>query len=123
VLALIGRRVEQVQPPPSAPSPSEPPPSQPPLEVSAFHLALSIRGSYEGMLIALPPEHWISWHQADPSAVAARLLQLARLVDPKQVATSKQKPKPKPAKGYVDGKIARAHVATARLLAQTRTTP
>src|SRR5215212_1544772 len=121
VLALIGRCVEQAQPPP--PSPAEPSPLQQSLEVSAFHLALSIRGSYEGMLIALPPEHWISWDGADPSAVAARLQQLARFVDLKQVAASKRKPKPNAAKGYVDGKTARTHVATARLLAQARTRP
>jgi hypothetical protein len=94
VLALIGRCVEQAQPPASVP----------PLQVSAFHLALSVRGSYEGMLIALPPEHWTSWRGADPSAVAARLRQLARHIDPRQLATSKRTPKPKAAKGYVDGK-------------------
>jgi IS4 transposase len=113
VLALIGRCVEQAQPPASVP----------PLQVSAFHLALSVRGSYEGMLIALPPEHWTSWRGADPSAVAARLRQLARHIDPRQLATSKRTPKPKAAKGYVDGKIARAHVATARVLAHARTRP
>jgi hypothetical protein len=93
------------------------------LQVSAFHLALSIRGGYEGMLIALPPERWTSWHGADPSAVAARLRQLARLIDPRQLATSKRKPKRTQPKGYVDGKIARADVATARVLAHARTRP
>jgi DDE family transposase len=113
MLALIGRCVEQAQPPPP----------EPPLEVSAFHLALSIRRGYEGMLIALPPERWTAWRQADPSAVAERLRQLARHIDPRQVATSKRKPKRTQPKGYVDGKTARAHVATARLLSQAQTRP
>jgi len=59
VLALIGRCVEQAQPQPPAPS-AKTPASVPPLQGSAFHLALSIRGGYEGMLIAVPAEHWTS---------------------------------------------------------------
>ena len=111
VLALIGRCVEQAHHQPLA----EPPP-----EVSMFHLALTIKRGYEGMLIAVPPEHWTFWQQADPGAVAERLVQLARRIDPKQLATSKRKPKRAQLKGYVDGKTARAHVATARVLAQAR---
>ena len=46
-------------------------------EVSTYHLALHVRGGYEGMLIALPPEQWRAY-EADPTALADRLLQLAR---------------------------------------------
>lgn len=119
VLALLQRAVEQAHQPPPAPPPSAPPP----MEVSCFHLAVQIRGGYEGLLIALPPEHWPRWDEADPDGLAQHLLRLARTINPRQVATSKRGSKtPKP-KGYVDGKTARAHVATARLLAKTRTTP
>ncbi len=83
-----------------------------------FHLALTIKRGYEGMLIAIPPEHWTPWQQADPGAVAERLVQLARRIDPKQLATNKRNPKRAQPKAYVDGKIIRAHVATARVLAQ-----
>ncbi len=108
VLALLQRCVEQAH------HEQKPPP-----EVSAFHLALHIRSGYEGMLIALPPEQWPSY-DGDPTALAERLLRLARNIDPRQVATSKRGPKvPKP-KGYVDGAIARAHVSTARVLANAR---
>jgi len=41
----------------------------------------------------------------------------------RQVATSKSKLKAKTPKGYVDGRTARAHVATARVLAQAKITP
>jgi IS4 transposase len=115
VLALLARCVERAHQ-----RAHEPPP-----EVSTYHLALHVRAGYEGLLIAVPPEHWTSWHAADPAHLAERLLQLARRIDPRQVAPSKRKPKPKPKtpKGYVDGKTARAHVATARVLAQARTRP
>ena len=117
VLALLQRAVEQAhQPPPAAPP-------APRREVSCFHLAVQTRGSYEGLLIALPSEHWTCWHTADPVGLAQHLLRMARNINPRQVATSKRKPKPKAPKGYVDGKTARKHVATARLLASGKTTP
>jgi hypothetical protein len=83
-----------------------------------FHLALSINSRYEGLCVAVPPEHWTCWRQADPPTVAKRRLHLARHIDPKRVATSKRKAKCRQPKGYVDGKTARAHVATARVLAE-----
>ena len=113
VLTLLARCVEQ----------AHAQQDKPPLDVSTYHLAVQVKGSYEGMTIALPPECWPSWQQADPVGLAERLLSLARNIDPRQVATSKRKPKPKTPKGYVDGKTARAHVATARALAQARTRP
>jgi len=71
VLALLQRAVEQThQPPPAPPSPAAPPPPPPPLEVSCFHLAVQVRGGYEGLLIALPPEHWPRWNDADPAGLA-----------------------------------------------------
>ena len=108
VLALLQRCVEQAHQD-----------QKPPLEVSTYHLALHIRGGYEGMLIALPPEQWRSY-DGDPTAVADRLMQLARNVDPRQVATSKRGPKVAKRKGYVDGAIVRAQVSTARVLAHAR---
>jgi hypothetical protein len=95
-------------------------PPQPPPAVSLFHLALTIQSSYEGMLIALPGGHWSVWRQASPGTVAERLMALARHINPKRVATSKRKPKPLQRKGYVDGKTARSHIATARVLAKAR---
>jgi len=117
VLALLQRAVEQAHQPPPAVPPA------PPLEVSCFHLAVQVRGGYEGLLIALPPEHWPRCNGADPAGLAQHLLRLARNINPRQVATSKRAPKTAKPKGYVDGKTARAHVATARLLAPGKTTP
>jgi hypothetical protein len=93
---------------------------EPPPEVSTYHLALQVRDNFQGLLIAVPPEAWPPWDAVSPSGLAARLLGLARHINPRQVATSKRKPKPKTAKGYVDGKTARTHIATARVLTQAR---
>ena len=112
VLALVQRCVEQVH----QPTPETAPPKTAP-EVSCFHLAQHIKSGYEGLLIAVPPEYWPSQHDADPVRLAERLLHLARHIDPRRVVLSKRKPKPKTPKGYVDGATARAHVATARVLA------
>jgi IS4 transposase len=106
VLALLQRCIEQAHQA-----------THPTLQVSAYHLALQIRSGYEGMLIALPAERWSSG-DADPAAVAAHLTRLARNVVPRQVAASPRGPKPASKKGYVDAAVARAHVATARVLAQ-----
>jgi IS4 transposase len=116
VLALLGRCVEQAHV-------THQEPHKPALAVSTFHLAVQVKCSYEGLLIAVPPEHWPSPQQADPVGLAERLLILARRINPGQVATSKRKPKPKTPKGYVDAKTARAHVATARIIAQASKRP
>jgi IS4 transposase len=94
--------------------------THPTLQVSAYHLALQIRVRYEGMLIALPAAQWSSSSDADPTAVAAHLIRLARNVVPRQVAASPRGPKRVAKKGYVDAAVARAHVATARVLAQAK---
>lgn len=112
VLALLARCVEQAHQH-----------QEPPSEVSTYHLALQVRGSCQGMLVAVPPEHGPSPHEAGPDRLAERLLCLARHIDPRQVATSKCKPKPKTPKGYVDGRTARSHAATERVRAQARTRP
>ena len=112
VLALLARCVEQAHQQ-----------RQPPLEVSTFHLALLVTGSYEGMLIAVPSECWPPPNETAPTCLAERLLSLARHISPRAVATSKRKLKPKTPKGYVDGKTARTQIATARVLAQAKARP
>ncbi len=109
VLALVARCVERAH----APAPP----------VSLFHLAVHIRSGFDGLLIAVPPEHWPGTVEGGLAGLVERLLQLARHVDPKRVAASKRGPKPKVPKGYVDGKTARAHVATARVMAKAKLAP
>jgi IS4 transposase len=94
--------------------------TDPALQVSAYHLALQIRSGYEGMIIALPAEQWSSYGDADPAALTRHLMRLARSIVPRQIASSPRGPKAAARKGYVDGAVARAHVATARVLAQAK---
>jgi hypothetical protein len=93
---------------------------QPQLEVSTYHLAEHVKSGYEGMLIAVPAEHWPDATGQTAQSLAERLLRLARRILPKQVATSKRGPKLDKPKGYVDASIARSHVSTARVLKQAR---
>jgi len=108
VLALIERCVERVHTPAAKPAAKAAP------KMSLYHLVLQIRGGYEGLLIAVPPEHWTACGAADPPALAARLLSLARKIDPGRMTVRRRKPKPpveKPKPASSD------HVATARILA------
>ncbi|MDV7211327.1 IS4 family transposase, partial [Azotobacter beijerinckii] len=85
-------------------------------EASPYHLAVQVRSRYEGMLVALPMEHWPAWVDDSAGTLAQRLLALARHIKPGQVATSKRGPKVKKPREWVDGATARAHVSTARVI-------
>ena len=61
--------------------------------------------------LAVPPEHLLSQHGADPGRLAERLLHLAQHIESCRATLSKRKPKTP--KGYVDG-------ATARVLAEAK---
>lgn len=92
----------------------------PQLDVSTYHLAVQIRSSYEGMLIALPNSMWEPWSKAEPHRVTQRLLALARHANPKRLATDKRGPKIDKPKGYVDKAVAQTHVSTAKVLKQAK---
>lgn len=94
--------------------------THPQLEVSTFHLATHVRSDYKGMLIAVPWEYWNKAAHHSTQTLIDKLLQLARQVLPRQVATSKRGPKLDKRKGYDDGTTARSHVSTARVLKQAR---
>ena len=87
-------------------------------EASIYHLAVQVRSGYEGMQIALPSEYL----PAIPvEKLAQRLLELARNIQPKQVAKSPRGPKvPKP-KTWVQGKAVNAHVSTDRVIKAAKT--
>lgn len=91
--------------------------SHPQLDVSTYHLAVDITSDYGPMLHMLPPEQLPrADDDDDPGQLAERLLLLGSRMNPKQLATSRRKPKAVQAKGYVEGAIARSHVSTARVL-------
>ncbi|WP_237478725.1 hypothetical protein [Lichenibacterium dinghuense] len=109
VLALVARCVERAH----APAPP----------VSLFHLAVHIRSGFDGLQIAVPPEYWPGPVEGGLTGLVERLLQLGRRIDPRRVATAKRAPKRNAPKVYVDGKTARAHVATARVMAKAELAP
>ncbi len=88
----------------------------PQLDISTYHLAVQIRSGYEGMLIALPESSWQSWSGAPFGVVAQYLVDLARLINPSRLATSKRGPKINKPKPYVDKTTAQTHISTDRVL-------
>jgi IS4 transposase len=83
--------------------------------LSSYYLADEVAGTYRGMMIAIPDEHWRVFAQATTAELAGLLKDLARRVD---LAALRKHPrgakKPRPPKP-VDQR--RKHVSTARLLA------
>jgi hypothetical protein len=87
-------------------------------ELSDYHLALEVRGKYQGLMIALPPEEWQEVRQWSVAAFAEWLLGLAQQV---RLARFPKKPrgpkKPRPRRTrFTKAK----HIATARLLTEER---
>jgi IS4 transposase len=85
--------------------------------LSLYYVTDAIRGQYQGMLIAIPASGWTDYDGMSPAQLACELRRLAATVDPTRLSTHRRAPKPKKAKGYVTGRVARRHVATARVLA------
>ena len=73
-----------------------------------------VRAGYEGMLIAVPSENFPI--EKTSKGLAERLLALARLIKPKQIAKSPRGPKVAKPKEWLEGQAARAHVSTDRVL-------
>jgi IS4 transposase len=109
VLAVLKRSVETAHT--TAGSTETSPP-----DISTYYLALDVRGQYEGMLIALPAQHWSHWSETTPALIASKLIELAARVDPVRVRTRKRGPKINKPTAYVEGETARSHHSTARLL-------
>ena len=80
--------------------------------MSTYHLAEHVKSGY------VPAEHWSEATRETTESLTECLLRLARRILPTQVATSKSGQKINKPKGYVDGRIARSHVSTARVLKQ-----
>lgn len=82
--------------------------------VSDFFLADEIAGTYRGMMIAIPAEHWQPLANADAKTLAQLLIALARKASLPRYKKSPRGPKkPKPRRT----RFAKAkHIATSRLL-------
>jgi IS4 transposase len=88
---------------------------KPERQISTYYLADEWQGTYRGMMIALPPEHWARFQDMSAADLAAELLRLAGLLRPARYAKSPRGPK-KPNTKKLSGKVDH-HVSVARLLA------
>ena len=112
VLALLKRVIEQAHEA-----------THPELDVSTFHLTVEINSGYEAMAVALPPEHLPQVGDLAVHQLMELLLLLAARLKPRQLTTSKRVPKKHIIKGFVDGALARSHVATPRVIKAGWATP
>ena len=85
-------------------------------EVSSYYLALELRRTYDGMMIAIPPPYWAVFREMAKAELAESLRELAASVTLSRYRKHPRGPKKKPPArtAYKNG----SHVATARLIAQ-----
>jgi hypothetical protein len=87
-------------------------------KVSGYYLSLEIRGTYDGMMIAVPDEHWTVFRTLSVKKFAALLKQIAGHVNLSRYKKHSRGPKKPPPKKttYKNG----GHVSTYRLLQQRK---
>ena len=90
-------------------------------KVSGYYVADEIQMTHRGMMIAIPEDEWVVFHDLSPVALADVLVQLARRVPLARFRKHPRGPKKPQPKKQSGAKI--KHVATAKILKarQTRT--
>jgi IS4 transposase len=84
-------------------------------EVSAYYVAEEVQMTHRGMMIAIPEDEWVVWHDLTPRELGAVLVELAGLVRIEEYRKSPRGPKKPPPKKQSGAKI--KHVSTAKILA------
>jgi IS4 transposase len=84
-------------------------------EVSAYYVAEEVQMTHRGMMIAIPEDEWVVFHDMTPRELGAVLVELASLVRMEQYRKSRRGPKKPAPKKQSGAKI--KHVATAKILA------
>jgi hypothetical protein len=88
-------------------------------EVSTYYLAGEISRTYQGMMLAIPPEYWAGFGKLSAPEMAQTLRELSAHVRLSAFQRHPRGPKkPGRKKKYVSASEAKAHVSTARLLAE-----
>jgi hypothetical protein len=85
-------------------------------EVSGYYLADEISGTYRGMMIAIPAEHWVIFQRMAPSKLISLLKQLSANV--KLSAFRKHPRGPKKPQPKRKSCKKSPHVSTAKILAE-----
>jgi IS4 transposase len=88
--------------------------------ISLYFVVIEIKNMFGGMMITLPPESWQPIEQMRPDQVAKFLVDTAGHIKPGRFRKTTRGPKKITKKGYVPGKVARAHVATSRVIAAAK---
>ncbi len=110
ILAVIQAAVEAAHPQAKAKG----------IEISPFFISIEVKATYGGMMIAVADEIWAAFDKQTPLQLSRLLLLIAQHAQPKRLRKRPRGPKKKTKKGYVDGRAARKHVSTARVLASGR---
>ncbi len=87
-------------------------------KLSYYYLGEELDATYQGMMIALPPEDWSDLGTMSLPQFSSLLQEWAQLVNLKAFTSTKRKPKKKKPKPPYDPR--HPHVSTARLLAQKK---
>lgn len=86
-------------------------------DLSNFYMADEIKSVYRGMMIAIPPRHWVQFQTMPIATLCKLLVQIAKRIDWDMLQKSHRGPKrPKPKLPSAKNK----HVSTAKLLAAAR---
>jgi hypothetical protein len=87
-------------------------------EMSHYYIALEVRQTYLGMMVALPPPRWVGFRRLSASQLARVLKGVACQVRPDRYRKARRGPKkPAPPKGrYKNG----GHVSTQKLIQERR---
>ncbi len=84
-------------------------------EVSAYYVAEEVQMTHRGMMIAIPEDEWVVFHDMTPVELGAVLVELAAAVRMAEYRKQPRGPKKPPPKKQSGAKT--KHVATARILA------
>lgn len=90
--------------------------------LSLYYLMNEVRTEYRGMMKVVPPELWEPISAMTSGQICTFIVNAASLVDPRQFRKTRTGPKKVQRKGYAPGRVARAHVSTARLLNSRKST-
>lgn len=86
------------------------------MQVSTYYIATEVKFAYGGMMMVVEPEDWREKEIRSAEHLSETLLELAKKVRLSTLRKHPRAAKKKVKKGYVPGKVARKHVATARVL-------
>ncbi|WP_143195359.1 hypothetical protein [Archangium sp. Cb G35] len=83
--------------------------------MSTYYIATEVKFAYGGMMMVVEPEDWREKETRSAQQLSETLLELAKKVRLSTLRKHPRAAKKKVKKGYVPGKVARKHVATARV--------